>query len=97
MVTPDTTDRTDTLHRLRTICGHVDGIARMVEEGADCFALIQQVQAVQASLRKVSIMLLDNYLHTCVLAAAGDRDPVQRERALSEIRRALLQSIGQIN
>jgi DNA-binding FrmR family transcriptional regulator len=69
----------------------------MVEEGADCLALIQQIQAVQASLRKVSIMLLDNYLHTSVLMAAGDGDPVQRERALSEIRRALVLSIGQVN
>lgn len=83
MAVSDTT--TDTLNRLRSIAGHVNGIARMVEEGAYCIDIIQQIQAVQAALSKVSARVLDNHLHTCVTTAVQGDNPAERERVLREI------------
>ena len=79
----DTT--TDTLNRLRSVAGHVTGIARMVEEGAYCIDVIQQIQAVQAALNKVSAKVLDDHLHSCVTTAIQGDEPAERERVLSEI------------
>jgi len=76
---------TNTLNRLRSIAGHVNGIARMVEEGAYCIDVIQQIQAVQAALSKVSTRVLDDHLHSCVTTAIQGDDPAERERVLQEI------------
>jgi DNA-binding FrmR family transcriptional regulator len=78
--------KADTLNRLRSIAGHVNGIARMVEDDAYCIDVIQQIQAVQAALNKVSTLVLDNHLHTCVTTAIQGNDPAERERVLTEIR-----------
>jgi DNA-binding FrmR family transcriptional regulator len=76
---------TDTLNRLRSIAGHVNGIARMVEEDTYCIDVIQQIQAVQAALNKVSAKVLDDHLHSCVTTAIQGDDSSERERVLREI------------
>ena len=42
-------------------------------------------QAVQAALSKVSTLLLDNHLRTCVTTAIQGDDAEERERMLQEI------------
>ena len=71
--------------RLASAAGHIKGIERMVEEDTYCIDIIKQVQAVQAALSKVSTMMLDNHLHTCVTTAIRDDKPEERERVLEEI------------
>ena len=75
----------DTLRRLKSIEGHVRGIERMVEEDAYCIDVIRQVQAVQAALGKVSNLILDNHLNSCLITAVRGDDPEDRERVLKEI------------
>ena len=75
----------DTLRRLKSIEGHVRGIERMVEEDAYCIDVIRQVQAVQAALGKVSNLILDNHLNSCLITAVRGDDPEDRERVLQEI------------
>lgn len=71
--------------RLASAAGHIKGIERMVQEEAYCIDVIQQIQAVQAALNKVSTLMLDNHLHTCVTSAIRGDDPLERERMLQEI------------
>lgn len=78
-------DREQTLLRLKNIEGHLRGIERMVESDAYCIDLLQQIQAVQAALRKVSTHILDDHLHACVTNALRGDDPAERERVLKEI------------
>ena len=78
-------DKEDTLRRLKSIEGHVRGVAGMVEKDAYCIDIIRQVQAVQAALNKVSTKILDDHLHSCVIAAIRSDQPVERERVLKEI------------
>jgi len=75
----------DTLRRLKSIEGHVRGIERMVEEDAYCIDVIRQIQAVQAALGKVSDLILDNHLNSCLITAVRGDDPEDRERVLMEI------------
>ncbi len=74
-----------TVHRLRSISGHVNSIERMVSEDQYCIDIIKQVQAVQAALSKVSTLVLDGHLHSCVAKAISGDDADERERILSEI------------
>jgi DNA-binding FrmR family transcriptional regulator len=71
--------------RLASAAGHIKGIERMVGDDTYCIDIIKQVQAVQAALSKVSNIMLDNHLHTCVTTAIRDDEPDERERILAEI------------
>lgn len=79
-------DKQDTLRRLKTIEGHVRGIQRMVEGEAYCIDLIRQIQAVQSALSKISVRILDDHLHSCMIQAVQGTDAGERERVLSEIK-----------
>jgi DNA-binding FrmR family transcriptional regulator len=81
----DVNDRTATINRLKSIAGHVNGIAAMVEQERYCIDIIKQIQATQAALAKVSQMILDNHLRTCLTTAVRGDDPNERERVLAEI------------
>jgi len=76
----------DISNRLKSVAGHVNGIVRMVDEGQYCIDVIQQIQAVQAALDKVSLMVLDDHMHHCVTEAIRSDNPDERERVLAEIR-----------
>lgn len=71
--------------RLASAAGHIKGIERMVQNDAYCIDVIKQVQAVQAALNKVSTIVLENHLRTCVSTAIRGDDPDERETMLQEI------------
>jgi DNA-binding FrmR family transcriptional regulator len=71
--------------RLKNIEGHLHGIIGMVEQDSYCINVIQQIQAVQASLNKLNLLILDNHLHSCVTEAVRGEDPEGREKVLKEI------------
>lgn len=77
--------RADATQRLASAAGHIKGIERMVAEDVYCIDVIKQIQAVQAALNKVSTLLLDNHLRTCVTTAIQGDDAEERERMLQEI------------
>jgi CsoR family transcriptional regulator, copper-sensing transcriptional repressor len=81
----DHNERAATVNRLKSIAGHVNGIAAMVEQDRYCIDVIKQIQATQAALAKVSQMILDKHLHTCLTTAVRGDDPDERERVLAEI------------
>lgn len=78
-------DNSDVVLRLKTIEGHVRGIERMVSEDAYCIDVIRQVQAVQSALNKLSGLILENHLNSCLITAVQGDDPAERERVLKEI------------
>ena len=81
----DDVTKTSVSRRLASASGHIKGIERMVDEDAYCIDVIQQIQAVQAALNKVSGMILDSHLHSCVTTAIRGDDPSERERVLEEV------------
>lgn len=70
---------------LRSVEGHVRGVARMVEDGAYCVDVVHQIDAVQKALGKVSALILDRHLHHCATAAIRGDDPAERERVIGEL------------
>jgi len=76
---------TDLLRRVKSVNGHMRAVERMIEEDAYCIDIIKQIQAVQAALNKISVKILDNHLHSCVVTAVNSNDARERERVLVEI------------
>lgn len=75
----------DAAKRLKTVEGHIAGIRRMLDEEQYCIDVIRQIQAVQSALNKVSKIILDEHLHSCVITAVQGENPGERERVLEEI------------
>lgn len=75
----------DTVRRLKTVEGHIRGIERMLEEGEYCIDVIRQIQAVQSALNKVSSMILEQHLNSCLITAVRSDNAEERERVLQEI------------
>ena len=73
------------VNRLRSVAGHVQGIERMVESDTYCIDIIKQILAVQSALTKVSNLVLENHLHTCVTTAIRGQDPAEQQRVIDEI------------
>lgn len=76
---------TDVMARLKNTEGHIRGIERMVEQDAYCIDIIRQIQAVQAALNKISGLVLDNHLNSCLITAVRGNDPIEKERVIKEI------------
>jgi DNA-binding FrmR family transcriptional regulator len=78
-------DRSESLRRLKTAEGHIRGIERMLQEEAYCIDVIRQIQAVQSALSKISLQILDDHLHSCLITAVRGEDVKAREQVLQEI------------
>ena len=81
----DETTRKALSLRLTSAAGHIKGIERMVQNNAPCLDVLQQIQAVEAALQKVGLMMLEVHMRTCLVAAFQDPDVGERERALKDI------------
>ena len=75
----------DILRRLKSVEGHVRGVQRMVDEGAYCIDIVNQVLAIQRALKKVSGLVLDQHLHHCVTKAIQGTDDAEKEQVLAEL------------
>ena len=64
-------NKDDYLKRLRRIEGQARGLQRMVEEEKYCIDILTQVSAMTSALQAVSLGLLNDHLHHCVLDAAA--------------------------
>ncbi len=78
-------ETTKIVNRLKSIEGHVRGVEKIVEDGAYCIDIVNQIGAIQAALQKVSGVVLDRHLHTCVTTAIRGDNPDERERVINEI------------
>ncbi len=73
------------LRRLKSVEGHVRGVQRMVDEGAYCIDVVHQIVAIQRALKRVSAMVLDEHLRSCVTDAMRGPDGGEREKVLDEL------------
>jgi DNA-binding FrmR family transcriptional regulator len=57
----------------------------MVEEDTYCIDVVNQIVAIQRALKRVSGLVLDQHLHSCVTDAMRGPDQAARERVLGEL------------
>lgn len=61
----------DVLNRLRRAEGQVRGVQRLLEEGADCKAVITQLSAAQAALHRAGLRLMAAGMRSCLTDPEG--------------------------
>ena len=62
------------LNRLRRAEGQLRGVQRLIDEGADCKAVVTQLTAVQAALRSAGLRLMASGMRHC-LAETDEASP----------------------
>jgi DNA-binding FrmR family transcriptional regulator len=75
----------DYLKRLRRIEGQARGLQRMVDEEKYCIDILTQVAAMTKALQAVSIGLLEEHMHHCVVDAARAGDAEAREKVTEAV------------
>lgn len=57
-----TTPNQHLLHRLKICSGHIEAIQKHVENGKECLSVVLQIQAVKSALKKIELILIQDYL-----------------------------------
>ena len=82
----------DYLARLAKIEGQVRGLQKMVEEDRWCPDIVTQVSSVTRALQEVSVGLLNDHIHCCVVDAVG-RSADEGDAALDEVASTIRQVV----
>jgi len=70
------------LNRLKRVEGQVRGVHQMVEDDRYCVDILHQISAIQSAMNKVSLALLEDHTHHCVVKAIKGQDG---EAAIKEL------------
>ena len=75
----------ESLDRLNRIEGQVKGIGNMVKERRYCIDIITQIKAAEAALHKLSEILLENHIKTCVNNAFKSKNEKDMQEKIDEL------------
>ena len=79
--------RSEVLRRLKSVEGHVRGVAKMVEGGDVTYAdVVQQTNAIFSAIRRVNTVLLKDFVE----------ERAQKEGASEEMVRDLVKAIDRV-
>jgi DNA-binding FrmR family transcriptional regulator len=70
-------DKATLLNRLKRAEGQMRGVQRMIEEGRDCEAILQQLTAVRSAVHTASLALARAYATQCLVEADDTLPPNQ--------------------
>ena len=72
-------------NRLNRIAGQVNGVSRMVDDGAYCIDILTQLQAVKSALAKAEDEILKQHADSCVAEAIASGDAEAQRAKFSEL------------
>jgi DNA-binding FrmR family transcriptional regulator len=84
-------DKESLRKRVARLEGQVRGVGRMIEEDRYCIDIVNQISAIQAAAREISLQLLEGHVRHCVMDAAQTDDA---EPKLSELIQTLGKAMG---
>ena len=70
--------------RLNKLIGQMNGVKKMVEEGAPCEDVLTQMNAVNGAIHKLSFLILDAHVRHCVREGMKAGQPDDTIEALAE-------------
>lgn len=78
-------DKTKLLSRLARVEGQIRGVARMVDDDRYCIDILTQISAINSSMQKIGLLLLQDHIRGCVIGAEED----EREDRIQELNDAI--------
>lgn len=85
------TSHPEIIKRLKRAEGHLRSIVSMLEEGRDCLAIAQQMQAVEGAIANAKKTLIHDHIDQCLDRAVRDaaRTPEETIREFKELTKYL--------
>ncbi len=83
-------DKEVLVRRLRRMEGQVRGIQQMIEDNRYCLEVVQQINALTAAAREVSIMVIEDHLRECVTQAVSDGE---QDKIIAEMMNVLRKTL----
>jgi DNA-binding FrmR family transcriptional regulator len=84
-------DKDQLLRRIRRLEGQVRGVGKMVEDDRYCIDIVNQISAIQAAAREISLKLLEGHVRHCVAEAVREDNA---EPKLAELVETLGRAMG---
>ena len=80
-------NKNEVLRRLKSVEGHIRGVAKMVEEGDVTYAdLVQQTNAIFSAIRRINTVLLKDFVE----------ERAERDGASEEMIKDLIRAIDRV-
>lgn len=73
------------INRINYVSGHLEGVKKMVQDGKYCIDIIHQNRAVISAVKKISDLILENHLNTCVADAIQGKSKKEKEKKIKEL------------
>lgn len=70
--------------RLNIVKGQLEGISKMIDEGAYCIDISNQILAVISALKKIDNIVIANHIRCCVMDAKGKEDEEEKMKELEK-------------
>lgn len=77
------------LNRLKRIEGQVRGIHQMIENDRYCVDILHQISAIQSAMNKVSLALLEDHTHHCVVKAIEGQNGEEAIQELMDVMKTM--------
>lgn len=71
--------------RLNYVQGQINGIKKMVDEQRYCVDILTQISSSYEGLRKVSLLMMRNYMENCVTNSIRSDDQETIDRMYDEV------------
>ncbi len=84
--------REDLIRRLKRIEGQVRGIQRMVEQDRACGDILAQLSAVNEAVRRVSVLLAEQYALECLDDDANNKGAAKSRETIAALIDALMKA-----
>jgi CsoR family transcriptional regulator, copper-sensing transcriptional repressor len=82
-------DRAQLLRRLARIEGQVRGITHMLERDEYCIDVMQQTAALRAAVDAVTLLLMEDHIAGCLVAAKPHDSAALTEEVMEVVRRSM--------
>lgn len=87
----------DVVRRLSRIEGQVRGVKRLVEEGAYCCDVLNQLNAVRAALDQASAAIAAGHIRHCIVGREdGEAHPTAQQMTREELLDELQDVLGRL-
>lgn len=81
--------RADVTNRLNRAIGQLNGVKAMIEDNRYCGDVLTQLAAAESAVRRVSEMLLQEHMRTCVVEEIRDGNEEVVDEVMALMRRFL--------
>ena len=75
-------EKDNIIKRLNRISGQINGVSRMIEEDRYCRDVLIQITAIQAALKEVGYIVLEDHMLSCVSDDIKNNDNSSLKEAL---------------